>query len=81
MSLPGGVRLFYGNDGLRMDNEIEALIERVLPDEGTRPFNLERIDGEETRVSQILVLARSLPCCAGAGIPGRRRTQKGAHYR
>lgn len=64
MSLPGGVRLFYGNDGLRMDNDIEALIERVLPDEGTRPFNLERIDGEETRVSQILVLARSLPFMA-----------------
>lgn len=64
MSLPSGVRLYYGNDGLRMDNDIEALIERVLPDEGTRPFNLERIDGEETHLSEILVLARSLPFMA-----------------
>lgn len=64
MSLPSGVRLFYGNDGLRMDQNIESLIERVLPDEGTRPFNLERIDGEEVRLSEILVLARSLPFMA-----------------
>lgn len=64
MSLPSGVRLYYGNDGLRMDQNIEKLIERVLPDEGTRPFNLERIDGEEARLSDILVLARSLPFMA-----------------
>ncbi|MEE0510294.1 MAG: DNA polymerase III subunit delta [Peptococcaceae bacterium] len=64
MSLPSGVRLYYGNDGLRMDQTIEKLIERVLPDEGTRPFNLERIDGEEVRLSEILVLARSLPFMA-----------------
>lgn len=64
MSLPSGVCLYYGNDGHRMDNEIEKLIERVLPDEGTRPFNLERIDGSETSVSQVLVMARSLPFMA-----------------
>lgn len=64
MSLASGVRLFYGNDQLCMDNEIEALIERVLPDEGTRPFNLERIDGEATRLADILVLARSQPFMA-----------------
>lgn len=64
MSLPSGVRLYYGNDGLRMDQTIEQLIERVLPDADTRPFNLERIDGEEVRLSEILVLARSLPFMA-----------------
>lgn len=64
MSLASGVRLFYGNDGLRMDQDIEKMIERVLPDADTRPFNLERIDGEETRLSEILVLARSLPFMA-----------------
>ena len=37
MSLPSGVRLYYGNDGLRMDQTIEQLIERVLPDADTRP--------------------------------------------
>lgn len=64
MSLPSGVRLYYGNDGLHMDQTIEQLIERVLPDADTRPFNLERIDGEEVRLSEILVLARSLPFMA-----------------
>lgn len=64
MSLPSGVRLYYGNDGLRMDQTIEKMIERVLPDEGTRPFNLERVDGEVVRLSEILVLARSLPFMA-----------------
>lgn len=64
MSLLSGVRLYYGNDGLRMDQTIEQLIERVLPDADTRPFNLERIDGEEVRLSEILVLARSLPFMA-----------------
>lgn len=64
MSLPSGVRLYYGNDGLRMDQTIEQLIERVLPDADTRPFNLERIDGEEVRLPEILVLARSLPFMA-----------------
>lgn len=64
MSLPSGVRLYYGNDGLRMDQTIEQLIEQVLPDADTRPFNLERIDGEEVRLSEILVLARSLPFMA-----------------
>ena len=64
MSLPSGVRLYYGNDGLRMDQTIEQLIERVLPDADTRPFNLERIDGEEVSLSEILVLARSLPFMA-----------------
>lgn len=64
MSLPSGVRLYYGNDGLRMDQHIEKLVEQVLPDEGTRSFNLERIDGEETSLAEILVLARSLPFMA-----------------
>ena len=64
MSLPSGVRLYYGNDGLRMDQTIEQLIERVLPGADTRPFNLERIAGEEVRRSEILVLARSLPFMA-----------------
>lgn len=64
MSLPSGVRVYYGNDGHRMDNDIEKLIERVLPDEGTRPFNLERLDGSEVSASQVLVVARSLPFMA-----------------
>ncbi|MDO4281080.1 MAG: DNA polymerase III subunit delta [Peptococcaceae bacterium] len=64
MSLPKGVALYYGTDVYRMDNDIEKMIERVLPDEGTRPFNLEQIDGEETRLSQILVMARSQPFMA-----------------
>ena len=63
-SLPSGVRLYYGNDSLRIDQTIEQLIERVLPDADTRSFNLERIDGDTTRLSDILVLARSLPFMA-----------------
>ena len=62
--LPNGVFVYYGNDAHRMDQDIEQLIERVLPDVGTRSFNLEHIDGSETSVSQILVLARSLPFMA-----------------
>lgn len=64
MSLPSGVRVYYGNDAHRMDNDIEKLIERVLPDESTRSFNLERLDGSEVSASQVLVVARSLPFMA-----------------
>ena len=63
-NLPNGVVVYYGNDSHRMDHDIEHLIERVLPDTGTRSFNLEHIDGGETSVSQILMLARSLPFMA-----------------
>lgn len=64
MSLPSGVCVYYGNDGHRMDNDIEKMIERVLPDQGTRPFNLERLDGSEVSAAQVLVMARSLPFMA-----------------
>ncbi len=64
MSLPSGVHLFYGNDVHKMDTDIERMIERVLPDEGTRPFNLEQLDGDGATVASVLMLAMSLPFMA-----------------
>lgn len=64
MSLASGVYLFYGDDVHKMDNDIEKLIRRVLPDEGTRPFNLEQLDGDSVSASQVLVMAKSLPFMA-----------------
>lgn len=58
------VKLFYGNDIWTMDQQIHQLVDEVLSDESTRPFNLEQLDGDTASLEGVLLSANSLPFMA-----------------